>query len=70
MWFTSLVLKNLWRRKIRSVLTCTSMAIAVCAVISMLGTAEGYEQSFAALYEARGTDLVVVQAGKTQRIAK
>jgi putative ABC transport system permease protein len=69
MWFISLVMKNVWRRKVRSILTCTSMAIAVCAVISMLGTAEGYEQSFAALYEARGTDLVVVQAGKTQRIA-
>ena len=69
MWFISLVMKNVWRRKIRSILTCTSMAIAVCAVISMLGTAEGYEQSFAALFEARGTDLVVMKAGITQRIA-
>jgi putative ABC transport system permease protein len=69
MWFTSLVLKNLWRRKIRSVLTATSMAIAVCAVLAMLGTADGYEQSFAALYEARGTDLIVSQAGKAQAIA-
>ncbi|MBI1831245.1 MAG: ABC transporter permease [Planctomycetes bacterium] len=69
MWFISLVFKNLWHRKIRSILTCTSMAVAVCAVLSMLGTAEGYEQSFAALYEARGTDLVITQAGKAQRIA-
>jgi len=69
MWFISLVVKNVWRRKVRSVLTCTSMAIAVCAVASMLGTAEGYEHSFSQLYEARGTDLVIVQAGKTQRIA-
>jgi putative ABC transport system permease protein len=69
MWFISLVLKNLWRRKIRSILTGTSMAIAVCAVISMLGMAEGYEKSFAALYEARGTDLVIIRAGITQRIA-
>ena len=35
----------------------------------MLGTAEGYEQSFTALYEARGTDLIVSQAGKAQAIA-
>jgi ABC-type lipoprotein release transport system permease subunit len=69
MWFISLVLKNLWRRKVRSFLTCTSMAIAVCAVLSMLGTAEGYEQSFAALFEARDTDLVVIEAGKAQRIS-
>lgn len=69
MWFVSLALKNVWRRKIRSFLTCTSMAVAVCAVIAMLGTAEGYERSFAALYEARAVDLVVVRAGITQRIA-
>lgn len=69
MWFISLVFKNVWRRKVRSVLTCTSMAIAVCAVLSMLGTAEGYEKSFSDLYDARGTDLVVIQAGKAQRIA-
>ena len=53
MWFISLVFKNVWRRKVRSVVTCTSMAIAVCAVLSMLGTAEGYEQPFADLYQAR-----------------
>src|SRR5262245_38573039 len=69
MWFTSLVLKNVWRRKIRSILTCTSMAVAVCAVVSMLGTAEGYERSLAGLYEARSVDLVVIRAGITQRIA-
>ncbi|MCI0682853.1 MAG: ABC transporter permease [Gemmataceae bacterium] len=69
MWFISLVLKNVWRRKVRSILTCTSMAVAVCAVISMLGTAEGYERSFAGLYETRSVDLVVVRAGITQRIA-
>src|SRR5437016_5091765 len=69
MWFISLVMKNLYRRKVRSILTCTSMAIAVCAVLSMLGTAEGYEKSFAALFEARGTDLVVIEAGKAQSIA-
>ncbi|MCE9529793.1 MAG: ABC transporter permease [Planctomycetes bacterium] len=69
MWFITLVLKNLWRRKVRSILTCTSMAIAVCAVVAMLGTAEGYERSFTDLYEARGVDLVIVRAGITQRIA-
>jgi putative ABC transport system permease protein len=69
MWFISLVFKNVWRRKIRSLLTCSSMAVAVCAVISMLGTAEGYEHSFAALYDARDVDLVVVRAGVTQRVA-
>ncbi len=69
MWFISLVFKNVWRRKVRSILTATSMAIAVCAVIAMLGTAEGYEKSLGDLYEARGTDIVVVQSGKVQRIA-
>jgi putative ABC transport system permease protein len=35
----------------------------------MLGTADGYERSFAQLYETRGVDLVIVRAGVTQRIA-
>ena len=66
MWFISLVFKNVWRRKVRSVLTCISMAVAVCAVLSMLGTAEGYENRSRHLYDVRGTDLVVTQAGKAQ----
>src|SRR5581483_6480165 len=68
MWFTSVVLKNVWRRKIRSFLTCASLAIAVCAVVAMLGTAEGYEEAFGQLFEERGADIVVVRANLAQRI--
>jgi putative ABC transport system permease protein len=34
----------------------------------MLGTAEGYQRSFGQLFENRGADLIVTQAGHAQRI--
>jgi putative ABC transport system permease protein len=67
--FYALAFKNVWRRKTRSGLNCAGMAFTVCFIVSMLGTADGYERSFAQLYETRGVDLVIVRAGVTQRIA-
>jgi putative ABC transport system permease protein len=69
MRFFSLAFKNVWRRKVRSGLSCAGMAVTVCFIVSMLGTADNYERSFAQLYETRGVDLVIVRAGVTQRIA-
>jgi putative ABC transport system permease protein len=69
MYFFSLVMKNLLRRPIRTMLTCTSMAIAVCAVVSMLSTSEGYEGAIAHMYESRDVDLIVVRTGVSQRVA-
>jgi putative ABC transport system permease protein len=69
MHFFSLAFKNVWGRKVRSALSCAGMALTVCFIVSMLGTADGYERSFAQLYEAHGVDLVIVRAGVTQRIA-
>jgi putative ABC transport system permease protein len=67
MTFVALVCKNLLNRKSRSALTVLGVAVAVAAVVALVGIARGLETSFAELYEKRGVDLVVVRAGTTER---
>ncbi|OYV93218.1 MAG: hypothetical protein B7Z73_03735 [Planctomycetia bacterium 21-64-5] len=67
MRFIDLVLKNLLRRKLRSVLTVVGVAIAVATVVTLVGAARSLRQSAAAAYENQGVDLVVVRAGAVQR---
>jgi putative ABC transport system permease protein len=67
--FTTFILKNLLHRKFRSALTVLGVAVAVAAVVALVGIARGFETSFAELYERRGVDLVVVRAGTTERQA-
>jgi putative ABC transport system permease protein len=69
MWFLTIVLRNLWNRKVRTGLTCLGMGVAVCAVVTMIGVADVFEQAVAKLLEARGVDLVVTRAGVAQRVA-
>ena len=61
--------RNLWHRKVRTGLTCLGMAVAVCAVVTMIGVADVFEQAVGKLLETRGVDLVVTRAGVAQRIA-
>ncbi len=68
MRFYSFILRNVIRRPVRSLLTGIGIALAVGAVVSLLGMARGFEQSFAELYEGRQVDLMVVRAGVTERL--
>jgi putative ABC transport system permease protein len=45
------------------------MAVAVCAVVTMIGVADVFEQAVGKLLETRGVDLVVNRAGAAQRVA-
>jgi len=69
MWFVTMILRNLWNRKIRTGLTCLGMGVAVCAVVTMIGVADVFEQAVAKLLETRGVDLVVTRGGVAQRVA-
>jgi putative ABC transport system permease protein len=69
MWFATLIFRNLWHRKVRSALTGLGMAVAVCAVVTMIGVADVFEQAVSKLLETRGVDLVVSRAGVAQRVA-
>jgi putative ABC transport system permease protein len=69
MRFYQFVLKNIMQRKARSALTLIGVAIAVAAVVALVGIADGFERSFRALYEKHGVDLMVVRAGAAERIS-
>ncbi len=68
MSFLTFVLKNLFRRRVRTVLTLVGVSLAVGAVVALVGVSNGLESAFLDLYDRRGVDLVVVKAGVTERL--
>jgi putative ABC transport system permease protein len=69
MRFSTLIVRNLLRRGVRTALTILGLGIAIAAVVALLGIAWGFERSFLKIYEAKGVDLVVVRAGVSDRLA-
>ncbi|MGH7223179.1 MAG: ABC transporter permease [Gemmataceae bacterium] len=69
MRFYQFILKNLLQRKARSALTILGVAVAVTAVVALVGIADGFERSFRDLYERRGVDLIVVRAGSSEHLS-
>lgn len=69
MWFSTLVVKNLIRRPLRSILTILAISLAIASVVSLVGIADGFEASFRKLYDRKGIDIFVVRSGPTQRIS-
>jgi putative ABC transport system permease protein len=68
MRFTTIILKNMRRRGVRSALTVLGLGIGIAAVVALLGIAWGFERSFLQLYEAKSIDLVVMKAGVSDRL--
>src|SRR5262249_15798654 len=60
-------LKNILRRKFRTVLTTIGVAVAIAAVVGLLSITKGYERSSKAAYSLRGIDMVVSRAGVANR---
>ena len=67
MRLATVVLRNIMRRPARSALTVAGVAVAVAAVVALVGISRGFERSLRAVYESRGVDLMVIRAGSTQR---
>jgi putative ABC transport system permease protein len=63
MRFLTFVFKNLARRRGRTVLTVVGLAVAVGAVVALVGIAHGFERSFIDLFRGHGVDMVVVRSG-------
>jgi putative ABC transport system permease protein len=59
MRFTTFVFRNVFRRRIRSTLTMTGIAVAVAAVVALVGSSDSFARSFLAVYSGRGIGLVV-----------
>src|SRR4051794_37533872 len=68
MRFTTIILKNMLRRGVRTVLTVLGLGIGIAAVVALLGIAWGFESSFMKLYSAKAIDLVIVKAGVSDRL--
>ena len=68
MHFSTFVVKNIVRRRVRSSLTVIGVAVAVGAVVALVGIAFGFEQSFLKIYQKKNVDLIVQQAGEKQKL--
>ncbi len=69
MHFLTLIVKNVLHRPVRTVLTTVGLAIAIAAVIMLVGISWNFERSFLAIYNAHGIDLVVVRAGSSNQLS-
>jgi putative ABC transport system permease protein len=70
MTFLAFTWKNLIRRPVRLALTTLSLALAVCAIVSLVGLADGFERSLLDLYGRRGVDLVAQHSGGVMQLTR
>jgi putative ABC transport system permease protein len=68
MSFFGFLLKNLWRRRTRTLLTILGVAVAMATVVSLRGVAHGFERSFRHNFEHREADLLVTQTGVSDQL--
>jgi putative ABC transport system permease protein len=59
--FAGFVLKNLRRRRLRTVLTLSGIGMAVGAFVGLVGFSTAFEQQWYRIYSSSGTDLSVIQ---------
>ena len=59
--FTGYVLKNLRRRRLRTILTLSGIGMAVGAFVSLVGFSTAFEQQWMRIYSSSGTDISVIQ---------
>ena len=69
MRFSSLVIKNLTRRPLRTGLTLLALVTAVASVVSLRGIAKGFTDSFAGVYQSHAVDVVVSRQGTADRLS-
>ena len=63
MHFIDFVLRNLIRRKVRTVLTIVGVSVAIAAVVALVSITSGYERSNKEALKQHGVDMVVDRAG-------
>lgn len=68
MWFSSFILKNLFRRLMRTLLTAFGISLAIGAMVSLLGITDGFYKSTVASFEKQGVDLLVT-AGNVDQLS-
>ncbi len=61
MRFSTFVFRNVFRRPVRSTLTVTGMAVAVTAVVALVGLSDGFNRTMLQQYVLRGVSLMVTR---------
>jgi putative ABC transport system permease protein len=64
-----LIAKNVLHRPVRTVLTTVGLAIAIAAVIILVGISWNFENSFLAIFRSKGVDMVVGRAGSSNQLS-
>ena len=64
MTFFDLILRNLWKKKARSLGLLLAVAVAVMTVVALDVTSSGLEQSAAAIISVGKADFTVAQKGR------
>ncbi|MGB6687660.1 MAG: ABC transporter permease [Terracidiphilus sp.] len=53
--------KNLWRRRLRTLLTLCGIGMAIGAFVGLVGFSRSFEHEWLRMYQSSGTDIAVVQ---------
>jgi putative ABC transport system permease protein len=59
--FTGFAWKNLWRRRLRTLLTLGGITMGIAAFVALVGFSRAFEQEWLRLYTNSGTDIAVVE---------
>ena len=57
--FAGFAWKNLWRRRLRTLLTLGGITMAIGAFVALVGFSRSFEHEWLRLYESAGTDIAV-----------
>ena len=58
---TDLIWKNLWRRRLRTLLTLGGIGMAIGAFVGLVGFSNAFENEWLRIYSSSGTDIAVIQ---------
>src|SRR5512147_2369233 len=58
-----LILKNLLRRKTRTLLTTSGIAVGVAMIVALGAMGEGLRSGYLTMFSGSGADLVIMQKG-------
>jgi putative ABC transport system permease protein len=59
--FAGFAWKNLWRRRLRTLLTLGGITMAIGAFVALVGFSRAFEHEWLRMYQSAGTDIAVVE---------
>ena len=59
--FAGFAWKNLWRRRLRTLLTLCGIGMAIGAFVALVGFSRSFEHEWLRMYSSSGTDMAVVE---------